>query len=123
LAALAVPGPGAQGASGLLGVEGHDVDLGVPDEPVDDVLAGRPLAGLDDECADAQLDTDGGRHHPADRALELGCELLAPRLAEDDGHGRRGVDHGAPRRRLAQRGTPDSSWPTISSGVLVPTTG
>ena len=60
--AFAVLPPAAHRAGGQVRVDGHDVDACVTQEAVDDILAGRPQPGLDD---DAQLDADGGSF-PAD---------------------------------------------------------
>ena len=87
-------------------VNRHDVDLRITEEPVDNILPGRPEPGLDD---DAQLDADSGWHQPGDGVLQVGRELVAPRFAEDDRYGCRGVDDKAPARRLRQRGRPASS--------------
>jgi hypothetical protein len=86
---LAVSPPAAHRTVGQVRVDGHDVDLCVTQEPVDDVLPGRPKPSLDD---DAQLDADGGWHQPGKGVLKVGRKFSAPGLAEDDRHGRRRID-------------------------------
>jgi hypothetical protein len=87
-------------------IDGHDVQLRVTKEPVDDVLPGRPQPSLDD---DTQLDPNGGRHQPDEGILQVGRQFFAARLAEDDRYRRRRIDDKAPSRRLGQRGRPISS--------------
>ena len=106
MTSCAVSPPAAHRPGGQVRVNGHDVDLRVTEEPVDDILPGRPEPGLDD---DAQLDTDGGGHQPGEGVLQAGRQLVAARFAEDDRYGCRGVDDKAPARRLRQRGRPASS--------------
>jgi hypothetical protein len=47
---FAIPPPAAHRPSGQVCVNGHDVDLGVTEEPVDNVLPGRPEPGLNDDA-------------------------------------------------------------------------
>jgi hypothetical protein len=47
---LAVSPPAARRAGGQIHVYGHDVDLRVAKEPVDNVLPGGPQPGLDDDA-------------------------------------------------------------------------
>jgi hypothetical protein len=103
---FAISPPAAHRPSGQVCVNGHDVDLGVTEEPVDNVMPSWPEPGLDD---DAQLDTDGGRHQPGEGVLQVDCELIAPRFAQDDRYGCRSVDDKALARRVRQRGRPASS--------------
>jgi hypothetical protein len=63
---LAISPPAAHRTGGQVRIDGHDVDPCVTKEPVDDVLAGGPQPGLDD---DAQLDANGGRHQPGEGIL------------------------------------------------------
>jgi len=77
--------PATHRASGQVRIDGHDVDLCIAKEPVDDVLPGRPQPSLDD---DAQFDADGGRHQPGEGILKVGRKFYAPRLAEYDRYGR-----------------------------------
>jgi hypothetical protein len=49
----------AHRARGQVRIYRHDVDLRVPEEPVNDVLPRRPQPSLDD---DAEFDADRGRH-------------------------------------------------------------
>ncbi len=63
---FAISPPAAHRPDGQVCVNGHDVDLRVTEESVDNVLPSRPEPGLDD---DAQLDTDGGRHQPGEGVL------------------------------------------------------
>ena len=63
---FAISPPAAHRPGGQVRVNGHDVDLRVTEEPVDNVLPSRPEPGFDD---DAQLDTDGGRHQPGEGVL------------------------------------------------------
>src|ERR1700733_5358036 len=107
MAALAVSPPAAHRTGGQVRVDGHDVDLRVTKEPVDNVLPGRPQPGFDD---DTQLDADGGRHQPGQSILKVNRKLLASRLAEDDRHRSRRIDDQAARRRLGQRGSPASPY-------------
>jgi hypothetical protein len=81
---LAVPTPAAHGPVGEVLVDGHQVDPRVPKEPLDDVLSGRPEPRFDDH---AQLDPDRGGHQPLGSFLQMACELLSPRLAEDHRNG------------------------------------
>jgi hypothetical protein len=106
MTSFAVSPPAAHRPGGQVCVNGHDVDLRVTEKPVDNVLACRPESGLDD---DAELDADSGWHQPGEGVLQVDCKLVAPRLAEDDGYGCRGVNDEAPARRLRQRGRPASS--------------
>ena len=106
MASFAISPPAAHRPGGQVCIDGHDVDLRVAKESVDDVLPGRPQPSFDD---DTQLDTYSGRHQPGKSILKVNRKLLASRLAEDDRHRRRGIDNKAPRRRLRQRGRPASS--------------
>jgi hypothetical protein len=81
------------------------IALCVAKEPVDDVLPGRPQPALDD---DAQLDADRGRHQPGQGILKVARKFVAPRLTEDDRHGRRRIDDKVASRRLRQRDRPTS---------------
>ena len=63
---FAISPPAAHRPGGQVCVNGHDVDLRITEEPVDNVLPGRPESGLND---DAQLDADGGRHQPGEGVL------------------------------------------------------
>ena len=63
---FAISPPAAHRPSGQVCINGHDVDLRVTEEPVDNVLPGRPEPGLND---DAQLDADGGGHQAGEGAL------------------------------------------------------
>jgi hypothetical protein len=103
---FAISPPAAHRPCGQVCVNRYDVDLRVTEEPVDNVLPSRPEPDLND---DAQLDTDGSRHQPREGVLQVDRELVAPRFAEDDRYGCRGVDDKAPARRLRQRGRPASS--------------
>jgi hypothetical protein len=89
MAPLAISPPAAHRPGGQVRIDGHDVDLCVTKEPVDNVLPGRPQPGFDD---DAQLDVDGGRHKPGDGILQVQRKLLASRLAKDDRYGCRRID-------------------------------
>jgi hypothetical protein len=77
----AISPPATHCASGEVSIDGHDVDLRVAKEAVDNVLPGGPQPSLDD---DAQLDADGGWHQPGEGVLKAGCKFFAARLAEDD---------------------------------------
>ena len=98
--------PAAHCTVGQVRIDGHDVHLCVTEEPVDDIMPGRPQPSLDDN---AQLDTYGGWHQPDEGILKVTREFLATRLAEDDRYGSRRIDDKAPLRRLGQRGRPASS--------------
>jgi hypothetical protein len=106
MASLAISSPAAHRTGSQVCIDGHDVDLRVTKEPVDNVLPGRPQPSLDD---DAQLDAYSGRHQPGESSLQANRKLIASRLAEDDRHGCRRIDDKAPARRLGQRGRPASS--------------
>ena len=99
---FAVSPPAAHRPGGKIRVDGHDVNLCVAKESVNNVLPGRPQPSLDD---DAQLNTDSGGHQPGESLLEAGGKYIAPRLAEDDRHGRRGINDKAPPSRFCQRGS------------------
>src|SRR5260221_999197 len=114
MASLAISPPAAHRTGSQIRIDGHDVDLCVTKEPVDNVLPDRPQPSLDD---DAQLNAAGGRHQPGEGVLKVYRKLLASRLAEDDRHGRRRIDDEAPTRRLRQRGPPAASQSMISWGV------
>jgi len=103
---LAVSPPPAHRTVGQIRIDGHDVDLRVTKESLDNVLPGRPQPGLDEE---AQLDSDGGRHQADKGILKAGREFFATRLGQDDRYGRRRIDDQAPLRRPCQRGRPVSS--------------
>jgi len=108
---LAVSAPPAHRAGRQFLIVGDDVDLRITEKPLYDILPGRPESGLDD---DAQLNPDGSGHQPDQGMLKVGGEILASRLAEDNGHARRRVNDKAPaalrlRRRLRQLGRPASS--------------
>jgi hypothetical protein len=60
---FAVSPPAAHRPGGQVCVNGHDVDLRVTEKPVDNILAGGPEPGLDD---DAQVDADSGWHQPGE---------------------------------------------------------
>ncbi len=106
MTSFTVPPPAAHRPGGQVCVNGHDVDPRVAEKPVDNVLAGRPEPGLDD---DAQLDADSGWHQPGESTFQVDRELIVPRFGEDDRYGRRGVNDKASVRRLRQRGRPASS--------------
>ena len=55
--------PAAHRPGGKIRVDGHDVNLCVAKESVDNVLPGRPQPSLD---YDAQLNTDSGGHQPGE---------------------------------------------------------
>ena len=108
---LAVPPPPADRTGSQLLIDGDNVDLCIADKSVDDILPGRPEAGLYD---DAQLDPDGSGHQSDQSMLKVGGEILASRLAKDHGYARRRVNDKAPAavrlsRRLGQVGRPASS--------------
>jgi len=103
---LAVSPPPAHRTVGQIRIDGHDVDLRVTKESLDNVLPGRPQPGLDD---DTQLDSDGGRHQADKGILKAGRKFFATRLGQDDRYGRRRIDDQAPLRRPCQRGRPVSS--------------
>ena len=98
--------PAAHGTVGQVRIDGHNVYLCVTEEPVDDIVPGRPQPSLDDA---AQLDAYSGRHQPDEGILKVSREFLATRLAEDDSYGSRCIDDKALLRRLGQRGRPASS--------------
>jgi hypothetical protein len=103
---LAVSPPAAHRTGGQVRINRDDLDLCVTKKPVDNVLPGRPQPSLDN---DAQLDADGGWHQPGEGILKVYRKFFAPRLAEDDRHGRRRIDDKAPPCRFRQRGRPVSS--------------
>ena len=103
---FAVSPPAAHRPGGQVCVNGHDVDLRVTEKPVDNILAGRPEPGLDD---DAQLDADNGWHQPGESIFQVDRKLVASRFGEDDRYGRRSVNDKAPPPRLRQRGRPAAS--------------
>jgi hypothetical protein len=82
---FAVSPPAAHRPSGKVCIDRDDVDLGVPEESIGNILSGRPEPGFDD---DAQFDPDSSRHQPDKRLLQVVREFIGSRLAEDDRHGR-----------------------------------
>ena len=78
---FAVSPPAAHSPGSQVRVDGHDVNLRVSEEPVDDILSGRPQPSLDD---DAKLDADDGRHQPDKGMLQMRREFVGARLAQDD---------------------------------------
>jgi hypothetical protein len=103
---FAVSPPAAHRPGGQVCVNGHDVDLRVTEKSVDNILAGRPEPGLDD---DAQLDADSSWHQPGESIFQVDRKLVASRFGEDDRYGRRSVNDKAPAPRLRQRGRPAAS--------------
>jgi hypothetical protein len=103
---FAITTPAAHRSGGQVCVYGHDIDLRVTHEAVDDILSGRPEPGLDD---DAQFDADCGRHQADDGILKMAREFVGPPFTKNDCHRRRRVDDKAPAPRLRQRGRPTSS--------------
>ncbi len=66
---LSVSPPAANRTVGQVGIDRHDVHLGVAQEPVNNILPGRPQPSLDD---DAQLDAYGGWHQPDEGFFKMG---------------------------------------------------
>lgn len=106
MTSFAVAAPAAHRPGGQVCINRHDVDLRVAEKTVDNILPSGPEPGLDD---DAQLDADGGWHQPGDSVLQVSREFVAPRFAENDRYGCRGVNDKAPAHWLRQRGRPTSS--------------
>ena len=103
---LSVSPPAAHRTVGQVSIHGHNVHLGIAQEPVDNILPGRPQPGLDDH---AQLDAYGRRHQPDEGILKMSAKLFAARLGENDRDGRRRINDKAAAPRLSQRGKPASS--------------
>ena len=103
---LPVSPPAAHGTLGQVGIDGHDVHLGIAQEPAGNILPGRPEPNLDD---DAQLDPYGGWHQPDKSIFKMSGKLVAARLGEDDRNDRRRINDEAAAPRHGQRGKPVSS--------------
>jgi hypothetical protein len=86
--ALAVAPPGAHRSLGLFRVQGDDVDPGITQKPVDDILPSGSKPSLDHY---AQLNPDGGGHQPDKSTLQVSGELVCSRLTADDRDGSRRV--------------------------------
>ncbi len=86
---LSVSPPAAHRTVGQVRIDGNDIHLCVTQEPVGNVLPGRPQPSLDD---DTQLDAYGSWHQPDDGILEMGRKLFATRLAQYDRHSSRRID-------------------------------
>ena len=82
---LSISPPAAHRTVGQVSIHGHNVHLGVAEEPVDNILPGRPQPSLDD---DPQLDPYGRRHQPDEGIFKMGGKLVAAGLGEDDRYGR-----------------------------------